>query len=395
MPAVRRWFRNLTDLAISNAQCDDAVGGQAGVSGPSPSVARYGPRFVGAPGEDIVGIRAANVAAWFEENIDGARGPLAFELLAGGHSNLTYRVTDPAGTAYVLRRPPTGMVLATAHDMAREHTIISGVGRSDVPVPKALGLCTDPEVNDAPFYVMGFVGGVVLDEAAKVDEHFPDPAQRRSISDSVITVLAKLHAIDPDDVGLGNLGKREAYLERQLRRWRTQWENSKTRDLPAMEQVADALEQAMPPQVGAGIVHGDYRLGNMLTASDATVAAVLDWELCTLGDVMADVGYIMNNWAQPGEDGPTNRGAAQAPTAAGGFCSREEFLDRYAELTGRDVSQVAYYRAFQYWRLAAIVEGVLARYLKGVMGGEADTDEFREQVNGLAEAALDLTRTFG
>jgi aminoglycoside phosphotransferase (APT) family kinase protein len=158
--------------------------------------------------------------------------------------------------------------------------------------------------------------------------------------------------------------------------------------------VADALESAMPAQVGHGIVHGDYRLGNMIVGTDARVAAVLDWELCTLGDVMADVGYIMNNWAQPGEPQVTSRGAAQPPTEAGGFQRREEFLERYAELTGRDITNVDYYRAFQYWRLAAIVEGVMARYLKGVMGADADTDAFREQIDGLAQAALDLVHTW-
>jgi aminoglycoside phosphotransferase (APT) family kinase protein len=159
-----------------------------------------------------------------------------------------------------------------------------------------------------------------------------------------------------------------------------------------MEEVHQALEARMPEQVGATVVHGDYRLGNMLVGRDARVAALLDWELCTLGDPMADVGYVMNNWAQPGEGDATMRGAALAPTMAGGFPDREAFLERYVELTGRDVRQVDYYRAFQYWRLAAIIEGVLARYLKGVMGSAADTEAFRWQVDSLAEQALALVR---
>jgi len=346
------------------------------------------------PGEDMLGIRAGSVARWFEANIDGATGPLAFELIAGGNSNLTYKVTDEAGRVYVLRRPPTGAVLATAHDMAREHRIISGVARAGgVPVPVALGVCEDTGVNDAPFYVMSYVEGVVLDSAEKVDESFPDAAPRLVAGEHVVSILANLHAIDPDVVGLGDLGRKEDYLARQLRRWRTQWEGSKTRELPVMDELADQLERARPAQIGSAIVHGDFRLGNMLTAADGHVAAVLDWELCTLGDPLADVGYIMNNWAAPGEEGPTNRGAAQAPTQAGGFLARDTFLTEYQALTGRDVSQVDYYRAFQYWRLAAIVEGVMARYLKGVMGDEADTDEFREQVEALAEAGHDLMRS--
>jgi len=208
----------------------------------------------------------------------------------------------------------------------------------------------------------------------------------------VVEVLAHLHGTDPDAVGLGDLGRREAYLARQLKRWRGQWEKSKTRELPAMEEVYTALQQAMPEQKGVSIVHGDYRLGNMLVTQDARIAAVLDWELCTLGDPLADVGYLLNNWLEPDESGPLAGAAALSPTAAPGFPSRAELLERYAELTGRDVSQVDYYRAFQYWRLAAIVEGVLARYLKGVMGKAADTAAFRAQVDQLANSALEMVR---
>jgi len=262
-------------------------------------------------------------------------------------------------------------------------------------VPPALGLCSDASVNGAPFYVMAFVEGVVLDTGDTVEKHIPSPADRRGLGRHVIEVLARLHAVDVDAIGLGDLGRREGYVPRQLKRWRTQWEQSKTRELPAMEEVYEALSSDIPEQHGAGVVHGDYRLGNMLTGADARIAAVLDWELCTLGDPLADLGYLMNNWAEPGESGPASRGAAQAPSVAGGFPSRREMLSHYAELTGRDVSRVDYYRAFSYWRLAAIVEGVLARYLKGVMGKAADTGAFRAQVDGLAAAALERVRALG
>jgi aminoglycoside phosphotransferase (APT) family kinase protein len=372
----------------------DAAGSATTENVPVPGVT-----ISAEPGGDVVGVKAGPVGEWFAANIPGAATPLSFELLAGGHSNLTYRVTDRNHATYVLRRPPTGAVLATAHDMAREHKIITGVGRTSVPVPAALGLCTDVDVNDAPFYVMGFVDGVVLDEGEKVQQTFPDHAERLTISTSVVEVMAALHNAEPEDCGLGDLGRREAYLERQVKRWRTQWENSKTRELPAMETVAEALAANIPPQIGSGIVHGDYRLGNMLIGTDGgnrgLVAAVLDWELCTLGDVMADVGYVMNNWVQPGEPPITSRGAALPPTEVGGFCTREEFLARYEALTGRDTSNIGYYRAFQYWRLAAIVEGVMARYLKGAMGVEADTDAFKEQIENLSQAALDLVNQWG
>ena len=339
--------------------------------------------------EQVRGIRADSVTEWFRAHVAGVKPPLQFELIPGGHSNLTYRVTDSEGTVFVLRRPPLGSVLATAHDMAREHRVIAALENTEVPVPPALGLCEDEQVNGAPFYVMSFVEGYVLTDAAITAKHF-DEGERRELGTSIVRVLGELHRIDPDVVGLGDLGRKESYLARQLRRWRTQWEKSKTRELAAMEEVYDALRTQIPEQVGATIVHGDYRLGNMITSFDGEIAAVLDWELCTLGDPLADVGYLMNNWVEPGETGPTARGAALSPSAAGGFPSRAEVLERYTAMTGRDVTRIDYYRAFQYWRLAAIVEGVLARYLKGVMGGAADTEAFSAQVDGLAAAALNL-----
>ncbi len=340
--------------------------------------------------EEVRGIRAERVGAWFRDNIDGAKPPLEFSLIVGGHSNLTYRVTDAAGNDYVLRRPPLGAVLATAHDMGREHKIISGVGLTGVPVPKALGLCSDESINDAPFYVMNFVEGAVIVSADDAEQHL-EASARRDISRSAIEVLAALHAIDPDDIGLGDLGRKQAYLARQLKRWRGQWEKSKTRELPQMEEVYDALQTRIPEQIGSSIVHGDYRLGNMIASADGKITAVLDWELCTLGDPMADVGYLMNNWEEPGEGGPASRAVA-LPSSLEGFATRREMLDHYSELTGRDTNDVDYYRAFQYWRLAAIVEGVLARYLKGVMGGTTNTAMFKKQVDELAQAATQLVR---
>ncbi len=340
----------------------------------------------GAGGDGVIGIRPDGVTQWFSENLEGVKPPLSFELLAGGHSNLTYRVTDTTGASWVLRRPPTGLVLATAHDMAREYRIIGALGPTPVPVPDAIGLCEDDSVNGAPFYVMSHVEGAVLAEDIEA-EALPLGA-RAVIGQSVAEVLADLHMVDPDAVGLGDLGRKDAYLARQIKRWRRQWSESKTRELAAMEEVAEALEQHMPEQIGSAIVHGDFRLGNMLVRPDG-VAAVLDWELCTLGDPLADVGYVLNNWVQPGEE-QVGRGTANSPTMAGGFGSRQLLVERYEELTGRSIGDVSYYQAFQYWRLAAIVEGVLARYLEGVMADEADTDVFRVRVESLATVALDL-----
>jgi aminoglycoside phosphotransferase (APT) family kinase protein len=344
------------------------------------------------PHSALPGINAPRVTEWIEGHVAGSRPPFAFELIPAGHSNITFKVIDARGERYVLRRPPLGAVLATAHDMGREFKIISALGPTRVPVPPALGLCTDNAVNGAPFYVMGFVDGHVLVETADSERYF-SAAERRSISESLIQVLADLHAVDPDAVGLGDLGKKEAYIARQIKRWRKQWESSKTRELEAMETVAVALESHMPEQIGATIVHGDFRLGNCITGHDARIAAVLDWELCTLGDSMADVGYILNDWVEPGE-APFGSLTRPGPSAAPGFLRRDEMLDAYQRLSGRTVRNVDYYRAFQYWRLAAIAEGVLARFLKGVMGKDADTAGMTKRVESLANAALALTRQF-
>ena len=335
----------------------------------------------------VEGIREVAVTAWFAEHVPAARAPLSFALIAGGHSNLTYAVTDAAGQRWVLRRPPLGHVLQSAHDVGREHRIISALAGSEVPVAPTEGHCDDASINDAPFYVMRFVDGDVLHDAEHA-EAVPE-AERAGIAEDVVDVLGALHAIEPDDVGLGELGRREAYLARQLKRWSRQWDESKTREIPAMEACRALLAERMPEQVGATIVHGDYRLGNMLVG-DGRIRAVLDWELCTLGDPLADVGYLLNAWLQPGE--VDTRPGDQAPTTVGGFGTREALAERYARATGRDLSQIAYYRAFSHWRLAAIGEGVYKRYLVGAMGERDDMDlePFAESVVNRADAALEL-----
>lgn len=338
----------------------------------------------------IPGIDHAALDAWFADNVPGARPPLRFSVIVGGHSNITYSVIDEAGNHFVLRRPPLGAVLATAHDMGREHRIISAVGRTSVPVAPALAYCPDEAVNGAPFYVMGFVEGPVLVTDEDTAREVPGESARWAIGCHVIDVLGDLHRVDIDAVGLGDLARREGYVDRQLKRWRGQWEQSKTRDLPSMETAYQRLAAKKPPQRYTGIVHGDYRIGNMILRPDeGRVAAVLDWELCTLGDVLADVGYVLNNWAQP-DDGEDPGSLEPPPTAAGGFPSREAFVERYAARTGFDVSDVEYYRAFSYWRSAAIAEGVKRRYLEGVM---VDPDfpvaEYDQRVAELADASID------
>ena len=329
------------------------------------------------------GIDEARVTPWLEEHVDGVRPPLTYSLIAGGHSNLTYRVDDAGGGAYVLRRPPLGHVLATAHDMGREHRIISALGPTPVPVAPALAYCDDPEVNGAPFYVMGFVEGHVLRDPATAEQL--DEDQRRTAGESLIDVLADIHAVDPDAVGLGELGRKEGYIERQLRRWHKQFLDSKTRDVPALERVFERLQADVPEQGPATIVHGDYRLDNCLVSEDGRIAAVLDWEICTLGDPLADLGLLMVYWTDPEDE---SAALLTAPTALPGFLRRKDLLQRYAERSGRDLSAIDYYTAFGYWKLACIVEGVYARYRGGAMGSEASGFEaFATQVERLAAAA--------
>ncbi|HEU4707341.1 MAG TPA: phosphotransferase family protein [Solirubrobacterales bacterium] len=310
------------------------------------------------------GIDKKPLEAWFGENVPGVELPLGFERIAGGHSNLTYRVTDASGVTWALRRPPLGKRLGSAHDMAREHKVVSALGGTSVPVAPVVGLCEDEAVNGAPFYVMEFVEGPVLRGLAEADL-FPDEGDRRAIGERVADTLAQIHAVDPDAVGLGDLGKKEDYVARQLHRWQGQWEKSKTRELEPIDRVHAALSARIPEQGPATIVHGDYRLDNMILTDSGEVAAVVDWELCTLGDPLADVGLLMAYWPERGE---STLALGMPANLAPGFPTREEIKARYAERSGRDLSDLDFYVALGYWKLAIILEGVYARYIAGGYG---------------------------
>ena len=335
---------------------------------------------------DLRGIDEAAVTAWFEANVDGARGPLSFELIAGGHSNLTFGVTDAEGHHYVLRRPPLGHVLATAHDMSREHRIIAALAGTDVPVAPVLGLCTDESVNGAPFYVMAFVDGYVLRDQKTAESVLDEPGRRRA-GESIADVLASIHAVDVDAVGLADLGKHDGYVARQLKRWYSQFQASNEltqRPVPLVHEVHDLLAARIPEQQGVAIVHGDYRLDNTMVGPDGSVIAVLDWEICTLGDPLADVGLLQVYWTDASDREAT---LLTAPTLAAGFPTRAELTARYAARSDRDLSQLDYYVAFGYWKLACIVEGVYSRYAGGAMGDATGFEAFATQVTRLAERA--------
>ena len=340
-------------------------------------------------GGRVSGIARDNVDSWIAGNVAGVVPPFEYRLIAGGRSNLTYIVEDRSGLRFVLRRPPHGHVLQSAHDMGREYRIISALAPTPMPVPRPLGFCSDPAVNEAPFYVMEFVDGAILVTQQDAERHL-DRAARGEAGPALMDVLATLHAIDPDLVGLGDLGRRDGYVQRQLRRWQTQFEKSKTREIPTLDKVHRRLQSHVPPQQRTAIVHGDYRLGNCLLGPDGTVRAVLDWELCTLGDPLADLGWFVAYWIEPGKSAEHLR---DVPTTAAGFSSLTGLIELYVRLTGADVTALDFYVALAYWKLACIAEGVYARYRAGVMGDDessADPKEFSEQVFMLADEALAL-----
>lgn len=337
---------------------------------------------------DVPGIDIGPVSEWLSAHVEGSVGPYSFDVIAGGHSNLTYKVTDATGRRLVLRRPPLGHVLASAHDMGREFRIIDALRSTPVPVAPALGFCDEETVNSAPFYVMEFVDGLVIRDRDSAERQLTTQARRRA-SESIVDTMAAIHAVSPSSVGLQDLGRHEGYIARQLKRWYGQWNQQKTRDLPSVDRVHDELLARIPEQGPATLVHGDYRLDNCMIDADGDVIAVLDWEICTLGDPMADLGLLMVYWTGPGDE--LSAWAGQACTAPG-FLDRADMAARYADASGRDISNLDFYTAFAYWKLVCILEGVYARYLGGALGQRdpAELEPFNAQVLGAATRAEEM-----
>ena len=306
---------------------------------------------------------------------DDAWRDVSVSLISGGKSNLTFVVTSSAGDV-VLRRPPLSTVLPTAHDMRREHRVMTGLWDTPVPVPRTLALCTDESVLGAPFYVMERVAGHIVREQLP-DGYAETPDERRAIGEGLIDVLAALHEVDPAAVGLGDYGKPVGYLERQVRRWTMQWEATPepedSNDGPELDRLAKRLAETLPGQPTGPIVHGDYRLDNVMLdpAKPGVVAAVLDWELSTLGDPLADLGLLYVYW-QEKDDGAVRQDSMAVPsvTALDGFPTRRELFDRYAARTGRDISALPWYVGFGCFKLAVVCAGVAARGRAGAMIGE-------------------------
>lgn len=329
-----------------------------------------------------------NVEGWLVANIPGATAPFSYTQIAGGHSNLTFKVDDAAGNAFVLRRPPLGHRLASAHDMRREHRIIAGLAHTDVPVAPALGLCTEESVNELPFYVMKFVDGYVIRDKDTASQVLGESGCKRA-SESIVDTMAAIHAVNLKDAGLDDLGKHDGYIARQLKRWHQNIMEQRTRDLPDVDYVYEELMKRIPEQGAATLVHGDYRLDNTMVDKDGNVIAVLDWEICTLGDPMADLGLLMVYWTGPDDDASA---WSNSVNTAPGFLNRSDLARRYAEKSGRDISQLDFYVAFAYWKLACIIEGVYARYIGGALGDRdpAEFEHFKLQVDGAAQKAISL-----
>jgi len=314
--------------------------------------------------EKLPGYDVPAVEAWIAANVPALRLPLRWTRLEGGHSNLTYRIDDADGKVAVIRRPPLGELLPKAHDMAREWALISALGPTEVPVPAALGFCDDVGVTGARFYVMGHVDGHPLYNADDTRSYVPAD-KRVAMAHSFFDALADLHALDPDEIGLSDLGKKEDYVGRQVKTWYRSWtasvEHARLDDDRA-HRLHDFLLANTPDQGPARVVHGDYGVHNVLIGKSGVVEAVVDWEISTLGDPLADLAYALNPWPDPSDDTPPVETAALSQP---GFPARTELARRYAARTGRDLSKLDFYVGFNRWKSACIVHGVYARYMAG------------------------------
>jgi aminoglycoside phosphotransferase (APT) family kinase protein len=299
-------------------------------------------------------------------------------LISGGKSNLTYRVRSRAGDV-VLRRPPLGNVLPTAHDMVREHTVLRALAGTEVPVPTPLHLCTDTEVLGAPFYVMSHVEGPIVRDALPAG-FAESAAERTAITHGLVDTLATLHAVDPAAVGLAGFGRPEGFLARQVSRWTRQWRataDAVTGAADELDALAEALAASVPDSPTGAIVHGDYRIDNTVLDPDhpGRIAAVLDWEMSTLGDPLADLGLLLVYWAEAG-DPPERRAVSpvRSVTTLPGFGTRDDLVRRYAERSGRDLADLPWYVAFGSFKLAVVVAGIVARHRADAMVGEGFAD---------------------
>jgi aminoglycoside phosphotransferase (APT) family kinase protein len=330
-------------------------------------------------------IDAAALGRWLEARTE-ARAPLTASLISGGRSNLTYGVEDRDGRRFVLRRPPGGKLQGSAHDMGRESTIIAALGPTDVPVPGVVGFEPGSEAAGAPFFVMNFVGGATVGDPPAVAGLDLDARQR--VAAEMATVLARLHRLDPLEIGLADLVREGGLIERQLRRWRRQLDGYPELTSTRLIGVGDELAARVPTQQRRALVHGDYKLGNLRIDEDGGILAVLDWELTAIGDPLVDIGWLLASWAEPGD---TGRWIVDPPTMTAGFPSRAELTAAIDAATDLDLAEIDYYVAFAFWRWSCINEGIIARFASGSMGGkQIDLDSARAQIRWQLASAEEL-----
>lgn len=332
----------------------------------------------------------ARLEPWFADHVAGFAGPLALSKFPGGQSNPTYRVDAPSG-AYVLRRKPFGAILPSAHAVEREHRLIAALYPTGFPVPRPYALCEDPAIIGAPFYVMDMVPGRTL-----WDGRLPGmaPAERRAIYEAMIANLARLHSYDPAELGLSDYGAPGNYFERQVGRWTKQYRAAETERIEEVERLIEFLPATVPAQERMSIIHGDYRIDNLIYAAERPeVAAVLDWELSTLGDPLADFTYLAMNWEMPQADG--SAGLKGVDFAATGIPSLDEAVALYCRATGREsVPQLDWYFSYNLFRLLGIVQGIKKRFLDG-NASSARAEEMAARIPMLAEAAWHFAKRAG
>lgn len=335
----------------------------------------------------VSGLDLDALSGWLAREAPGLLdGPLEASLITGGKSNLTYAVTD-GSTEVIVRRPPLGHVLATAHDMSREHRVMGALAGTAVPVPTMHAMCTDDAVIGAPFYVMERMAGTPYSRAAQLEKLGPE--RTRIIGERLIDTLVTLHAVDPAEVGLSDFGRPDGYLERQLRRWKKQLDASRSRDLPGIDELADRLEQRLPAGGDGTIVHGDYRLDNALVDESDRITAVLDWEMSTLGDPLTDLA-LMLAYQQLSQFAGSGAMVTDAP-AAPGYPSPEDVLQRYSAGSGRDVSTMDFHLGLAFFKLAVILEGIYLRHSQGQTLGDG-FEGIGDAIAPLIQGGLAATR---
>jgi aminoglycoside phosphotransferase (APT) family kinase protein len=347
---------------------------------------------------DPPGLRLAALSKWMQENIAGFDGSNQVEatLLAGGRSNVSYKLTDSSGSSWVLRRPPLGHIMPSAHDMGREFRVLSGLNKVSFPTPATRGYCEDESVIGAKFMMMDFVDGRVIESAQTAS--ILSAQQAGEISQELVDTLARLHAVDPVAAGLDQLGKPTGYLQRQVKRWGEQWQITKTRELPEIETLHAWLEAAIakvPESLPSSIVHGDYRIDNVILASGKSeIVAVLDWEMSTLGDPISDLAISLVYWSQATDTLRKKIPVAEDVTSGPGFWSRQQVLDRYVLQTGLDISHLDECVALASFKLAVIMESIHHRNLSGQQLGAAagEKSTMGEATVALTELGIAVTR---